>query len=511
LQRYAGIYHVPLYGYALGGWLKLFGDSIAAVRSFTLFCLVVAWALGLRILAQVCRALKIRFQAPGLFYSLVLLTSAYYIESSVLPDIDGTVLIVFFLGTITLLIDWMRLPTWKHALWSGVLLGLCLLSKMTTTLVLFLLAPIATWCAAPTGTGKRWAQALLILASATAVFAASWGAFAHAFSFDFWYPFRFSLQSASKGTAGSRLAGILYNLRSNTREILWLGYPLCALLAIGVGRSVMLARQWPRARGPLLVVAGGAMLVFGVYAVIIGPVFWFSKYYVVAVPLAAVTVAVAMGADGVLRLAREEVLWLLALFVVGVGWMAVFEKDLALFPDAKTLMGMGHRASPWIAALLLTFGIADLWRARRQERIGRVTFALLPLVLLAVTQGIGTAWAQARADYSTRYYYGERGFQRVVALLEAELRPGEAIFSAKDVGAATGHPFHEEFMYLYDPTALGEFLAAHGPRFVVTRKKFEFSMDFVPGARQAILRSGYHPWVEVDDFTIWRRDRQAVK
>lgn len=505
LSAYVGIYHVPFYAYALGGWLFLFGDSTVAVRSFSLAMSLLAWCLGLRILAQMCRSLGIRFEAPALWYTVLLLTSPYWIQNALLPDIDETTLIVCYLATVTLLLDWLRKPNWRHALFCGVSLGGCLLSKMTTTLGLFVLV----FAAALSGPGhfrwRRWLQAAAVPVIAVALFLGAWGGLSHALSLDFWFPFRFTFQSAAKGTAGgAAVHRVLENVRSNLRQLEWLGHGLTAVLAIGMSGIAVLAFRKGKGRAPLLIVVAGAGLVFGTYALIIGPVFWFCKYYVVAMPLAAAAAAALMGSSGTLRLTRSEVLALAALFSVSLCWMLLVERDSRLIPSAATTLGMGHAWTAVIAAAVLLLGTGLLWRARAEHRVGRVGSLLVPLLILTVTQGAGTAWAQLRAPYSTRYYYGELGLQHVVDVLRPQLHPGEAIFAAKDVGDLIGHPFYEDAVYMPSPAGLDAVLTEKHPRFLVIRKKFEYSSDYIPKAGQSFMQHDYRPWQDVDDFIIWR-------
>lgn len=505
LPAYAGIYHVPFYGYALGAWLFIFGDSTVAVRSFSLAASLVAWGLGLRILAQICRSLEMRFEAPSFWYTLVLLTSPYWIQNALLPDIDETTLIVCYLATVTLLLDWLRKPNWRHTLFCGIALGGCLLSKMTTTLGLFVVVFAAALLGPNDSSWRRWLQAASIPAIAIALFLGSWGGLARALSLDFWFPFRFTFQSATKGTAGGEtVRRALENLHGNLRLLEWLGHGLTAMLLIGLLGTAILAWRRTRARTPLLVIFLGVSFVFGTYAVIIGPVFWFCKYYVVAMPLAVAATAAVLGSSGTLRLTRGEVLALAGLTAVSLSWMILVERDSRLIPAAPTSLGMGHASTGAIAAAVVLLGAGLLWRARAEHRVGRLVPLLMPLLILTVTQGAGTAWAQLRAPYSTRYYYGERGLLHVVDVLRPRLGPGEAIFAAKDVGDLIGHPFYEDAVYMPSPEGLDVVLTEKHPRFLVIRKKFEYSIHSLPKAGQSFMLHGYRPWQDVDDFTIWR-------
>ena len=502
-----GTYHVPLYGYVLAGWLSIFGESIVAVRSFSLFCALLGWVLGLRILGQLCAALQLRFQFPALIYSLLSLTTAYYIQSAVLPDIDETMLLVSYLGAITLLLDWMRKPNWRHTLGCGVLLGVALLSKMTTTLAFFLLLPLAAWFGNRRAGVSRWFQLVTIPVVGIGLFLAAWASLSAALSLNFWYPFRFTFVSATSRTGGGdRLARIVGNAIANNRGFQWLGLGFAMSLLGGMASAVVLAVRRPSARGPLAIVLVATLIVIAAYTVITGPVFWFCKYYVVVMPLAAATVAIAIGASGVLRPKRQEVI-ALALVTFGcLVWMIVRERDAALLPEAPVWLGIRGRGTLFIVSVFLIASFVVLWAARREARAGLAAMLLIPFVLLSVCQNIGIAVAQAAADYATRYYYGERGMKEAAELVRSQLGANETFLAAKDVGLLAGPHHFEDAAFLPDKAKLEALLTIQRPAMLVVRKGFDYSFLIYPYAENVFKKRGYRPWREIKDFTIWRRE-----
>jgi glycosyltransferase involved in cell wall biosynthesis len=511
LPRYPGIFHVPLYGYVLGGWIKIFGESISSIRAFSVLSSLLAFALGFRILSQLCREARTSLSGPALFYGLFLLPSPFWIQSALLPDIDGTVLIVAFLATLTLLVDWAGDPTPKRTLVVGLVLGFAFLAKLTTTVSFIVLVPLAAIFGSPAVPGwKRGLRALAIMGLGVGLFVAVWGALAHFAQVDFWYPFKFTLLSAAKGTAGgSRLVGILNNLIDNQRQIEWWGFPLSILtlggLIAGVISWIRRASRSERLPAMALVVVAAASIL-AIFPMMIGTVFWFCKYFVVGMPLWAALAAFAFGRLGPVRFTRRQVLAGGFAFVVLTCWMVYFERDRRLFPFAPHFVGYGHHNTPWVAFAFLALVVAGLWGSVQKGLVGRAVPIFIALYALAFAEGLGTDVAQVRAKYATRYYYGERGLIGVTDLLREQLGDSPDLFSAKDVAVRIGKPYFDEYEYLRDPAKMRSFLADYQPKFVVARTKFEFSILEHAQIERMLVARGYSRWRQVDDFIVFRRN-----
>src|SRR5207248_2646218 len=91
LARDAGIWHPPLYQYTSGLWVWIFGASHVAFRSYGFLCALVAAGLGWLVVRRLFPEWHL-WLAPvwaGLF-----LLHPYLVQSALLPDIDGTALLV---------------------------------------------------------------------------------------------------------------------------------------------------------------------------------------------------------------------------------------------------------------------------------------------------------------------------------------------------------------------------------------------------------------------------------
>src|SRR5262249_13570068 len=133
----------------------------------------------------------------------------------------------------------------------------------------------------------------------------------------------------------------------------WLGLGLSMGLLGGLVGSLILAARRPAGRGVLLVLVVAAVPVFAAYTMITGPVFWFCKYYIIAMPLAAAVTAAVIGASGILRPTREEVIAIGVATLACLGWMVFRERDAALLPEATSWLGMNGRRTVVIAAVFL--------------------------------------------------------------------------------------------------------------------------------------------------------------
>ncbi len=503
-----GTYHVPFYGYVLAGWLQVFGNSVPAVRSFSVLCALVAWLLELRIVAQLCRALEIPALMPAMFYSTLLLTSAFWIQSAVLPDIDGTTLLVSSLGMITLLLDWLRKSTWGYAVACGFVLGIALLSKLTTPIGLFLLIPLAAWVGRRERDVVGWLQLVTIPVIAVVLFLVGWGSLSKALSLDFWYPFRFTFFNVTHRTSGVTVAGMLNNLLDNKRGFYWFGLGLTACLIGGVGGATKLAISRPTARPFLSIVIAATLLLFCGYTLITGPVFWFCKYYVGALPLAVALAAVVLG-GGTFRFTRKELIVLVGAAAAGLFWMIVRERDAPLLPGMPLRFGIrGTVAQLLVLGMLAVSGVV-LWRAKLQQRIATAPALMLPFAFVALCQNAGFAWTQAGASYQTRYYYGEGGLSDVVKLLKRELKPDDTLLAPKDVGLLVSPRYYEEAVYFDNQPELTRLLSSKRPRFLVVRRLFDYSSRDFPEVDGLFRQAGYEEWRQIENFTVWRR-RTAV-
>ncbi len=82
-----GLYHPPLYIYALAGWFKLFGAGPVSARMFDVLCAIVAGFLALQIVREVFGPQAARKIAPAFF--IVYLLNPFALQARLVAPAHG--------------------------------------------------------------------------------------------------------------------------------------------------------------------------------------------------------------------------------------------------------------------------------------------------------------------------------------------------------------------------------------------------------------------------------------
>jgi hypothetical protein len=110
------------------------------------------------------------------------------------------------------------------------------------------------------------------------------------------------------------------------------------------------------------------------------------------------------------------------------------------------------------------------------------------------------------ANYSTRYYVGERGLAEAVAYLRSNLAFDAPIVAAKDVGLQSERPFYEDSQLFYGltPDQFAQFLRETPIAAVVTRNKYDYSEAVFPD-HFAVIAQYFTPVNDqpAPDLRIW--------
>jgi len=93
-----GLYHPPLYIYALAGWFKLFGAGPVAARMFDVLCAIVAGFVALRIVRDVFGPEAARKIAPAFF--IVYLLNPFALQTFSIADIDTSIYVPLILSAV---------------------------------------------------------------------------------------------------------------------------------------------------------------------------------------------------------------------------------------------------------------------------------------------------------------------------------------------------------------------------------------------------------------------------
>jgi 4-amino-4-deoxy-L-arabinose transferase-like glycosyltransferase len=503
LPHDAGIWHPPLYQYASGIWVWIFGTSHAAFRSFGFLCALVGATLGWLVVRRLFPEHHPRL-APiwlGLF-----LLNPFVVQSALLPDIDGTVLV-----PLSMLMIWLAaetvvahrwLPTTASVLF-GVALGLSFLAKLTTPIAL---VPFVGVALALAYRSWRWALggAALAAAVASAVFCAVWGSISALANLSFTYPFTFTYSSAVTRSGHPTLGQRLHLLWPSGPVKFWLT-PL--LLAIFVSSSCIALYQMRRAAAQVvLLCAAYATVVFVVYNEITGPPFGFPKYYAPALGPALVVAVAPLGliAPEIFKVQRM----LRATTVAGIT-LAIVAVSLGAYAGYRSANARNPSALVWVAVGACALALLALV-GRRMPFSGVLVLSIAAALAVLFATDVGASVYQSRQGTNVRYFPGELGEAQTVAELRRVLGSTgmrrARLLCAKDIGYETGARYYEDALYLGHPTVLAHLIANEPGMVIVTRSHFDYSEAIFPKGFSVIHQLAKPIWVSsTGDFTIWKR------
>ena len=143
-----GLYHPPLYIYALAAWIRVFGFGEVQVRMFGFACALLQAAVVLGIL-QTWLGKRAAVRIAPWFLALFLL-NPYTLQTASMADIDSTVYGPLLCGVVLFT---LRL-SWRNGVWRtdkpavgefvsiGILIALALWAKLTTILLLIAVLPL---------------------------------------------------------------------------------------------------------------------------------------------------------------------------------------------------------------------------------------------------------------------------------------------------------------------------------------------------------------------------------
>lgn len=461
--EHIGLYHPPLYIYALASYIKLFGFSENTIRSFGLLCTLLTTFLTIGIASRLLTRERLQFFVP-LFCGLYLL-NPYTIANTTLPDIDQTVLPVLMTLFAFLLFE----ETTSNKL-LALVFGLLLWAKLTTPLVLVPFAFIY-WSIQGKSPVRSLLKSLAVFGSGAMLFFVSYWIYCKAVDLPLQYTFQFLLHSFTKGGDSGGFdaffSKIAQNFSNSPALVGWMTLPFVFLF---VASTVMLGqrqmREWESRK--ILLLAGLSVFITVFYCGLISPFGGFFKYPFPAFQFACLTVAFAITGGSKTEAASSTIgsLPIVAFALAAAVIQMTFWKDQS---------NMGLTSSPRnlaLAALVLgiLFGLALIYQAHAQK----IMYGALSIAVgVCLGMGLGISRTQAIATYPTKYYYGQRGIDETVAYLKEQLVPGEVIWSMKDVGFYSGNHYEENY---------GDFFSANGKERVLELSKSK--VRFFVGTKQ---------------------------
>jgi hypothetical protein len=449
------LWHPPLYVFLLGNAFRQWGENETVARLVGLACNALAallvFATALIVLWRGADG-RVRRAAPAFAATgaAVYVTNPFVIQSALLLDIDGTVLVasIALLALAYVLVLRSRRPLGSPMTWF--LLGLAtsafalsLWAKMTTSIAL-----AGAAAAYRLGARRPWRPLRILVdvpvvaLGGAALFLITWWVVCLVLKMPFWLPFRV-LQLEFQDAAGSSGAW-----RENPRLLLDMvsfvalrvsPYLLLLFAWAGLARAGDLTLSpvrdlWRRVRGQegtgepwgarlvdFVLLSGWAIGA----AYLIKLAASFPKYHISMMPLCAVGVAYLLA-----RYVPRFALWELPVYGVVLAGMAGY---FVTFVGDRYVLFRGYDylfpLLIWPAALGFAFLVlgACLGRVYLPRQL-----AILGL-LLTVAWGWGVNQAQAKASYSTAYNYGVAGQRETAAYLDTILRPDQPYVASRDV------------------------------------------------------------------------------
>ena len=494
------LWHPPLYVYALGLTVALFGDSERATRGLSVLCMLVAagFAFDLARRAVLSRSgSQHRALVAGVLAVALYALNPLAIQASMILDIDNTVLMLLIAAVVWLAV---RLPgSWSLSTIVGVacVYAVAIWAKSTSPLILAVALVFTRFFQAAGWRGAL--QALAAIALGWTIFAVTWLGLSAALGMPTDYTIQvFKNEAIESGVSSAdRLVSLQAFTMGVAPAILWLG-PFFCLLFVAAG----LPRLWSLLRGKgldasdLLVVLGAAIYLAYIFK-LAGNL---PKYHSAMLPLWAAAAGALVAATagrptlaqygvalvgGALLLAwyweRMAVSW-------GILWEASLNVDLIIVP------------------LVIGLGIAALWAVLgRRNLLGAIPVALF---LLTVSWSLTLDLAQYGRTGSTTYYYDRHGQKEAAAAVEALLRPGELYVASKEVAWYTSNHNYvdqESWQHVtwdlnggwYDDTYLGM------PIRVLVLEIGEESLRWAYDG--LLLRRGYRYAHEYGNFVVYVR------
>lgn len=431
--RSYGLWHPPLYLFALAGHMAIFGASTASVRLFGALCFLVTLALSGRLARRLAHGAGMdaaRATGCGWLTVTLLALNPYAVQGSVHVDIDNTLLLVVQLLFFAAFFRWVENPSRALAAAVVVTIVLMLWTKMTTPLILMTLAGGYLLF----NRRRRLAVAFGGLAVASvAVFAGSWWMYAQMTGVPFEYPF--VITHVSRAAMLGRVT-LYERLNSLRYYVTWMSFPLLALWLLTVldrSRAVWAQRRML----PVDLMVLSSLAIVFCYAGLVGVI---GKYVVSAMPLIALGISWSVTDSGILSLRGAARGWIVLSLSVG----AVLLHALAV-PDILTREPISERSDP------RSFG-----EALADPRLPRYVLALVPLTATVIALrataagqptlralGAGALLALAPANVVQNaalsglrfplYPSTETGFDEITRILNREAKPDSIIVGIREL------------------------------------------------------------------------------
>lgn len=440
-----GLWHPPLYLYILA-IAGMMGPAEGWLRGVGVLCLLASLLLIWRMAREALGPDTPR-AVVALPISLALL-SPLVVQGSLFVDIDNTLLatlMLLFIWEFTRPGDPLR-P--RRTLWLIALLTVMMWTKLTTLPMVWLSCAIAAAC------GEQPVRKLVAIVGigvgAVAVFSVTFGAYCAAFDL----PIRFMSEMGFGGRRDlfASVKTLSAIARSARWTIMWVSPALVALIAVVTWERV---RQFDR-RQALSALDVCLVLAVGMFVAYVPIGAMLGKYMMPAALMGAAFAGV--------RIARGWRTWRVPPMMVVVACAALLGIAVGRTPlpmlralpgGAPLVAGLDIRAISAVSVLVLVGLTAFAWSRGAGARHGRDRLSVVGLSValsLATITSVQTARLVLAPNDNGPLRAGyERDYRGLVATLQREVPPRQAILSLKDEGFSANRRYHMLEYYLMRP------------------------------------------------------------
>jgi hypothetical protein len=508
--RDLALWHPPLYVYSLALHMLFWGTSHFSVRLFGLLCVVFTLIIAGFILKNAIPLKKEWIVALNIF-TLIFLFNPLLSESALVPDIDGTIAIPIIAGGFLHILNLVQ-KSWSinQFFWSVTFWLLIISTKFTLAILFIPIYFIATAM-------MRGRLAFNLLKSFSALllgfllFLALWFSFSKLSRIPFSPPFDYFKYSFSRKTGGSFNLQSLINSASSfdPRTLAWVGPFLIAIFLL-ISLFMLIKSFLMNNFDSFLLLSLFAIYTSLIYNSITGLPFTFPKYWVISIlPICLVVAKFYASYFYNIDLSRfRNRYWILYLFNA-----SLLTFLLSYILSKRNDINFGQSSYIFLQQNL---GLSALVLLIILIPIARINFlevsknAVIRIVLFAIFSSLvisqfSTYALHRNADYSTSYYFGERGLDLTIDAIEDYIKKDELILAAKDIGIQSGRPFIEDAAVVNLSTVeLTKFFSSSPISLVITRKKFDYSEPVYPDYF-GVIQQLYVPILDNKDldFIIW--------
>lgn len=431
--------HPPLYAYLLALSFKLFGVSEVAGR-----LIGVLGAIGTAFLIYwVARLLLCNYEyrdRVGCVACVLYLVNPAVIQGALIFDIDCSILPFFSMALIACFIWAAQRGDIRHFMAFGFLFCVALWAKLTTPVITVGVIWIYSLFD-PQARGKSRHLILSVIAGVIG-FLISWGVYAYLKDVPFLYPFDYLAKSfVSKQIQGSSWELFLLIVRALVRLALWWSPPLLVLSLLAIAkRTRILWSERKLLLWDLLILYTLAGLIG--YIWIGGVTFGFPKYHAPILPVLSLLVAAyVVPIAGILTKRHLLILGVMTLgailywgFLIGDP-LLTFNfalRDAIIHQPLRVNHVLGYFLCQELLCLLLLVIIVVTLRVWL-KLYDWYRSLVVGLMVVTLSASVAMNVFQAKADYLTRFCYGDQGTEQLLVFLKTHAAQGDVVVACRDI------------------------------------------------------------------------------